>query len=136
MPDHSRWRSPAAIREYIDSELTTACAAVERDPWPALERAHVASQPWAWQHVRVHATMLRTAWHQRDRREITGQLIRLAVAAPGSLTGRYPTGNTGRTTMGLTDTAPIPADLRSRTDVMRAIDRAAPPSGPSSMSAE
>jgi len=33
------------------------------------------------------------------------------IAGPGSLTGRYPPGNTGRTTMGLTETAPLPTDL-------------------------
>jgi hypothetical protein len=55
--------------------------------------------------------MLRLAVRQRDRREFVGQLIRLAVAGPGSLVGRYPPGNTGRTTMRLTETAPLPADI-------------------------
>jgi hypothetical protein len=55
--------------------------------------------------------MLRLAWGERDRSEIVGQLIRLVVAGPGSLAGRYPPGNTGRTTMGLTEHGPIPDDL-------------------------
>jgi hypothetical protein len=38
-------------------------------------------------------------------------VIRLAVAGPGSLVGKYPPGNTGRTTMRLTQTAPLPADI-------------------------
>ncbi len=60
--------------------------------------------------LHTHA-MLRCAWRQRDHREIVGQLIRLIVAGPGSLTGRYPPGNTGRTTMALTEHGPIPTDL-------------------------
>lgn len=55
--------------------------------------------------------MFRLASHKLNRREIAGQVIRLAVAGPGSLAGRYPPGNTGRTTMGLTEHGPIPADL-------------------------
>jgi hypothetical protein len=55
--------------------------------------------------------MLVSAVRQRDRRELVGQVVRLVVAGPGSLAGRYPTGNTGRTTMRLTETAPVPEDL-------------------------
>ena len=109
MPDTSRLRTPPAIEQLIDNAL--ADARTSTDPWPSLERAHIASQPWAWPHTRVHAAMLRVAWRQRDRHELVGQLIRLAVAGPGSLAGRYPPGNTGRTTMGLTEHAPIPTDL-------------------------
>ncbi|MER3452613.1 MAG: hypothetical protein C4344_02730, partial [Acidimicrobiia bacterium] len=76
------------------------------DPWPALERAHVASQPSAWPHTRVDAAMLGVAWRQRDRCEMVGQVVRLLVAGPGSLAGRYPPGNTGRTTAGLTEHGP------------------------------
>ncbi|MFN0089052.1 MAG: DUF3703 domain-containing protein [Acidimicrobiales bacterium] len=93
----------------IDDAVTAA--GVGNDAWPALERAHIASQPWAWPHTRVHAAMLRRAWRERDRRELAGQLIRLVVAGPGSLANRYPPGNTGRTTMGLTEHGPIPTDL-------------------------
>lgn len=109
MSDQSRWRTPPAIGQLIDTALVEALTA--SDPWPSLERAHIASQPWAWAHTRVHAAMLRVAWRQRDRHELVGQLIRLAVAGPGSLAGRYPPGNTGRATMGLTEHGPIPADL-------------------------
>lgn len=109
MPDRSRWRTPATVRTLIADELDNARHA--NDPWPHLERAHIVSQPWAWPHSRVHAAMLAVALHHRDRREAIGQVIRLVVAGPGSLTGRYPPGNTGRTTMHLTDTAPVPDDL-------------------------
>ena len=110
MTDVSRWRTPLDVRRVIDQEL--AAARTASDPWPALERAHIASQPWAWPHLRVHTAMLRTALVKRDRREAFGQAIRLAVAGPGSLVGRYPPGNTGRATMSLTATAPLPDDLK------------------------
>lgn len=109
MRDPSRRRPPAKLAELIDTAI--ADARTGTDPWAALERAHIASQPWAWPHVRVHAAMLRVAWRQSDRREIVGQIIRLIVAGPGSLVDRYPPGNTGRTTMGLTEHGPIPTDL-------------------------
>ena len=110
MPDRSMRHPSPEIATIID-DAVTATRTTDADPWPALERAHIASQPWAWPHTRVHVAMLRVAWRQRDRREIAGQLIRIAVAGPGSLVHRYPPGNTGRTTMGLTEHGPIPDDL-------------------------
>ena len=109
MSEPSRRRPPAELARLIDDAITNARTGT--DAWPALERAHIASQPWAWPDTRVHAAMLRLAWRERDRREITGQLIRLVVAGPGSLANRYPPGNTGRTTMRLTEHGPIPADI-------------------------
>lgn len=38
-------------------------------------------------------------------------MLRLIVAAPGSITGRYPAGNTGRVDAGLTTPMPLPQDL-------------------------
>ena len=88
-----------------------AKARVSADPWFHLERAHILSQPWAWPHTKVHAVMFRQALRDRDVRETMGQVLRLGVAGPGSLVGRYPAGNTGRSTMGLTTVADVPADL-------------------------
>lgn len=109
MRNQSRWRASSPIHVQIIAELRAARQAA--DPWPPLERAHILSQPWARPHTRVHGRMLIAALRQRDKREAVGQLVRLLVAAPGSLTGRYPPGNTGRTAMALTETADIPADL-------------------------
>lgn len=83
------------------------------DEWRHLERAHILSQPLALAHVRTHAAMLAAGVRSRDRREITGQLLRLVVAAPGSLTGRYPVGNTGRADVSALEPMPIPDDLRT-----------------------
>ncbi len=114
MSDRSRRRIPPHVRAFITDELANARDA--DDPWAHLERAHIASQHWAWPHTRVHAVMLATALRQRDGRESVGQLIRIAVAAPGSLLGRYPTGNTGRSTMALTQTAPVADELADLLD--------------------
>lgn len=79
--------------------------------WSLLEMAHILSQPWAWMHVRVHGSMFVTAIVQRDVREVRGQLSRIAVAGPGSLSGRYPTGNTGRARVPATQPMPIAGEL-------------------------
>jgi hypothetical protein len=79
--------------------------------WALLEDAHVLSQPWAWVHVRVHGSMFVAAMMQRDVREVRGQLSRIAVAGPGSLSGRYPTGNTGRARVPATQPMPIAGEL-------------------------
>jgi hypothetical protein len=76
----------------------------------------VLSQPWAWPHVRVHVAMLGLAWRTRDCAEIAGQLLRTVVAAPGSITARYPEGNTGRASMPATQPMPVPVELRALLD--------------------
>jgi hypothetical protein len=85
---------------------------VQRE-WNHLERAHILSQPMAAAHVRTHAAMLGAAVRRRDRREIVGQVLRLVVAGPGSLTGRYPVGNTGGADVSALRPMPIPDDLRA-----------------------
>lgn len=69
--------------------------------WRHLERAHIISQPDPWLHTHNHVAMLALALRQHDRREAVGQIVRIIVAAPGSLSGRYPEGNTGRLAAGL-----------------------------------
>ena len=39
------------------------------------------------------------------------QLARIIVAGPGTATGRYPLGNTGRADVPATKPMPVPADL-------------------------
>lgn len=103
---------PAEVREALSRELAaTATVEDSAQRWQALERAHILSQPWPWPHTVVHWRMLRLALRQRDRREAVGQVVRLLVAAPGSATGRYPTGNTGRASVGLLQQMPLPDDL-------------------------
>jgi hypothetical protein len=79
--------------------------------WRHLERAHILSQPRALLHLRTHIAMLAAGIRRHDRREIVGQVLRLVVAGPGSLTGRYPVGNTGGADVGALTPMPIPDDL-------------------------
>jgi Protein of unknown function (DUF3703) len=79
--------------------------------WRHLERAHILSQPKAVLHVRTHVAMLAAGIRRHDRREVLGQLLRLVVAGPGSLTGRYPVGNTGGADVNALTPMPIPDDL-------------------------
>jgi hypothetical protein len=81
--------------------------------WHHLERAHILSQPMTVPHLRTHGAMLAAALRRHDRREVVGQLLRLVVAAPGSLSGRYPVGNTGGADVSALRPMPIPEDLRS-----------------------
>ncbi|MEU5941451.1 DUF3703 domain-containing protein [Micromonospora sp. NPDC047548] len=103
---------PPTIRAAFDAELATARRSTDAvTAWRAAERAHILSQPWPCPHTVVHAVMLRRALRERDVVEAVGQVIRLAVAGPGSATGRYPEGNTGRARVPLTQPMPMPDDL-------------------------
>lgn len=107
-------RIPGTVRTALRAELEAARKAPDSESrWMHLERAHILSQPWAWPHVDVHGRMLGQALLERNRKEAIGQIIRLVVAGPGSLAGRYPEGNNGRATVRMTQPAPIPADLAS-----------------------
>jgi hypothetical protein len=98
------------------AEVAAAAEARSRsavhEEWRHLERAHIVSQPIAILHVGCHARMLGYGLRHRDRREITGQVLRIVVAGPGSLLGRYPVGNTGGADVPATQPMPIPDDLR------------------------
>jgi hypothetical protein len=114
-----------ATRSAADGELRAAWAAehsaarLERAQghhaaeWAHLERAHILSQPMAGPHVRTHLGMLGYGIRRRSAGEIAGQLLRLAVAAPGSWTGRYPRGNTGGSNVSALKPLPVPKDLQA-----------------------
>ncbi|MEV4128335.1 DUF3703 domain-containing protein [Nocardia sp. NPDC049707] len=105
-------RIPAQARLRYQEEMRAARSAADpAQRWTHLERAHILSQPDPWLHTGNHIAMLALAVRQRDRREALGQIVRIIVAAPGSLTGRYPEGNTGRTNVGLRQPMPTPPDL-------------------------
>ena len=112
MPDGAAER---IARDLADARTAVRDGDIDR-AWDALEEAHVLSQPWAWPHVKVHVLMLRLGLHTRDRREVTGQLTRIIVAGPGSLSGRYPVGNTGRASIPATRPMPIADELRDLLD--------------------
>lgn len=103
--------SPTARALYADEMQAARATAVPTGQWHHLERAHIVSQPHPWLHTRNHIAMLTLALRQHDRREAIGQIVRIVAAAPGSLAGRYPEGNTGRTAAGLTTPMAVPEDL-------------------------
>jgi hypothetical protein len=109
------------LRLAWETERQSARAAKSRGDsageWRHLERAHILSQPMAWPHLVTHAGMLGAAWRRHDPREVAGQLLRLLLAAPGSVTGRYPVGNTGGADVSAFRPMPVPDDLRSLLDV-------------------
>ncbi|MFZ3472779.1 DUF3703 domain-containing protein [Streptomyces sp. 4.24] len=106
---------PEGVREAFETELRRAREAAPDTAtmWNALERAHILSQAWAWPHTRAHWHMLRLALRCRDGAEAAGQVVRILVAGAGSLTGRVPYGNTGRTSAGLLAPMPLPRDLHA-----------------------
>lgn len=114
-----RWRRLARtlpMRRVIADELALFHAARgsgEIDvAWLHLERAHIVSQPHLGLHLASHVSMLGFAVEQRDWRETAGQIVRLALAPLGSLTGRIPVGNTGRSNVSAFQPMPVPDDLR------------------------
>lgn len=115
--DANRVGAHTELRRAWSAERAAALAARrrgdQRGEWHHLERAHILSQPLAVPHVRTHVAMLGAALRRHDRREVVGQLLRLVVAAPGSLSGRYPVGNTGGADVSALQPMPIPEDLRS-----------------------
>ena len=101
-------------RAWLAERAAARTARASRDAggeWHHLERAHILSQPMAVAHVRTHLAMLIFGIRAHDRREVFGQLIRLALAGPGSLSGRYPIGNTGGAAISALTVLPIPDDL-------------------------
>lgn len=81
--------------------------------WQKFSDAHIYSQPMAIEHTRVHFEMLRLALRTVNLREVTGQAIRLILAAPGSLSGRYPVGNTGRSDVNMFMPMELPSQIRN-----------------------
>jgi hypothetical protein len=113
-------RRDPALRQAWSTQMDAARSARqsgdgERE-WHHLERAHILSQPMVGPHVRTHVVMLATAVRRHDRREAVGQVFRLAVAGPGSITGRYPLGNTGGADVSAFRPMPIPEDLQAVLD--------------------
>jgi hypothetical protein len=101
-----------AWTEEMHAAKTARRRAERTDEWCHLERAHILSQPSAWLHLKTHGAMLAAALRRRDRHEVLGQVFRLIVAGPGSLTGRYPVGNTGGADVSAFEPMPIPEDLQ------------------------
>lgn len=102
----------AAWTDELDAARRARAAGDRTAEWTHLERAHILSQPMAGVHVRTHVAMFAAAARRHDLHELLGQVFRIVVAAPGSLTGKYPTGNTGGADVSAFAPMPIPSDLQ------------------------
>lgn len=106
---------PTSVRRQISGDLHRANSAARSGDldvaWTLLEECHVLSQPWAWPHVCTHLRMFALAVRTADVGEGLGQLTRVVVAAPGSLVGRYPVGNSGRARVSMFAPMPVPPRL-------------------------
>lgn len=76
-----------------------------------LERAHVLGQRRFMRHLLVHLWMLRVGWAAQDVLEVRGQLLRLMLVPLGHISGRLPTGNTGRAKVSAFAPMPVAHDL-------------------------
>ena len=108
-----RTRLRAAWAAELDAARAARSTVDTGDEWAHLERAHILSQPMAGAHVRTHLAMFASALRRHDRHELVGQLFRIIVAAPGSITGKYPAGNTGGARVGALRPMPIPEPLKA-----------------------
>ena len=111
-----RTEARTGLRQAWGAEIDRARSArTGGDPateWRHLERAHILSQPLPVPHLRTHAAMFGAAWRRREARELAGQTARLLLAIPGSVSGRFPVGNTGGADVSAFRPMPIPDDLR------------------------
>ena len=83
----------AAWQAERHAAITAGRAADRTTEWHHLERAHILSQPLAGLHLRT-------------------RVLRLVLAVPGSISGRYPVGNTGGADVSAFTPMAVPEDLR------------------------
>ncbi len=100
------------IRKCIAEAADRAEKAEYEAAWARLCEAHILSQPDPKWHTIVHWHMLSLGCSQRSAREIVGQVARLILAAPGSLSGRYPLGNTGRSDVSMFAPMPVSPEIK------------------------
>jgi hypothetical protein len=79
--------------------------------WISLERAHIFSQYYWRQHFYVHFVMLIYALQTLNLKEIIGQLPRMILAIPGSVSKNAPLGNTGRSNISMFKAQDIHSDV-------------------------
>jgi hypothetical protein len=111
MSKESRTRLHAAWSDEVGAAREARRTGDPKGEWAHLERAHILSQPLAATHVRTHLAMFGAAFRHHDVHEALGQVFRMLVAAPGSVTGKYPVGNTGGADVSAFEPMPIPDDL-------------------------
>ncbi|MCK0097817.1 DUF3703 domain-containing protein [Qipengyuania sp. S6317L1] len=113
MTDSQKSRIKTFLQDqYRDARSAENAGKIE-DAWASLERAHIVAQGMFAPHLYSHWRMLALATKTADIREVFGQLMRLALAPLGNLTGRLPIGNTGRSDVSAFAHMDIPTDLQA-----------------------
>lgn len=97
-------------REIEAARLAEAAGKLEQ-AWRCLELAHIVGQGRMALHWRCHRAMLELARRTGNRREVTAQLLRLALTPAGNLTDRLPQFNPGSGRVGPFEQADWPAEL-------------------------
>lgn len=77
-----------------------------------LGRAHILSQYKWFHHFYVHFLMFEYSWSRSDWKEICPQIIRMAATIPGHMFKKLPKGNTGWSSVGLTQEIALPEDFK------------------------
>jgi len=112
-----------SVREAFEREWLQADAARRAGDLDVafhhLGRAHILGQRSTRLHVRSHVGMLSVALQWRDRRETSGQLLRIAAAALFSRL-RVPVGNMGGANVSAMRPMPVPPDLQAILDADQA----------------
>ena len=104
------------VREYEASHVPTRTL---EERWNWLMAAHVIGQHQARLHFDSHRRMLALATENRDWKEVAGQMLRIALLPLGHLFGRLPLGNTGRSTVGVTQAMDPPEEVQRLIDWAR-----------------
>jgi hypothetical protein len=111
-PHVSGYRLRSACARLSDWLLRACCHKRRRRAFRRLERAHVVSRAAPIEYARVHTRMLKFALRHGLPREALGQILRLLLAAPLSLVGLVPTGNTGGSNVRGLRPMPVAEDLQ------------------------
>lgn len=76
-----------------------------------LGRAHILSQTHWFRHFYIHFLMFEYSLHEKDRKEMFWQFIKILAVAPAHIFKKNPKGNTGWSNTGIMKTVPLPKDL-------------------------
>ena len=104
------------VRPHFAAEIEAAKQCVLRkeihQAWAHLESSHILGQRYLRMHLLSHLEMIKLGIKLRDFKEIFGQIVHIFLAVPGSLLGRLPIGNTGRSNVNMFKPMVIPERLK------------------------
>ena len=107
---------PKKLEYYYKEELSKyQIECLNRDyqnAWKFLERAHIITQKYPYQHTYVHWKMLQFGFKIKNSREIIGQIPRLLVGGIKSFVGKIPVGNPGGANVPPLKPFPIEKDIQ------------------------